>query len=80
MLVSSILALAGKEKEGLLKEVSLMLTFNHPNVMSLIGVSFDGETPLIIMPFMLKGNLLAYVRQHKDSLYLTNIKDENQVQ
>ena len=57
-----------------------MLTFNHPNVMSLIGVSFDRETPLIIMPFMLKGNLLAYVREHRDSLYLTSIKDENQVQ
>ena len=45
------------DKERLLKEVSLMLTFSHPNVMPLIGLSFDEETPLIIMPFMSNGTV-----------------------
>ena len=56
-----------------------MLSFNHPNVMPLIGLSFDGETPLLVMPFMTKGNVLGYVREHRDDLYLANYKDEDQV-
>ena len=67
------------EKQRLIKEVSLMFTFTHPNVMSLIGLSFDGEVPLVIMPFMSKGSLLEYVRQHQDTLYLTSYEDNNQV-
>ena len=57
-----------------------MLTFNHPNVMKLNGLSFDGETPLIVMPFMTKGNVLGYVREHRETLYLTDPKDQNQVE
>ena len=46
-------ALLGVEdRDRLLKEVSLMATFSHPNVMPLTGLSLDGETPLIIMPFI----------------------------
>ena len=53
-----------------------MLSFDHPNVMPLIGLSFDGGTPLLIMPFMTKGNVLGYVREHHGSLYFN---DEDQV-
>ncbi|CAI8047954.1 Tyrosine-protein kinase transforming protein SEA [Geodia barretti] len=68
--------LAVKDKDRLLKEVLLMLNFNHPNVMSLIGLSFEGETPLLIMPFMSKGNVLGYVREHRETLFLTDIDHE----
>ena len=54
-----------------------MLTFSHPNVMQL---SFDREMPLIIMPFMSKGTVLEYVREHRDSLYITESVDKNQVE
>ena len=57
-----------------------MLTFSHPNVMQLIGLSFDGEMPLIIMPFMSKGTVLGYVREHRDNLYITESVDKNQVE
>ena len=57
-------------KERLLKEVSLMLTFSHPNVMPLIGLSFDEETPLIIMPFMSNGTVLSYVRENRKTLFI----------
>ena len=40
-----------------------MLSFKHPNVMSLIGVCFDGEMPLIIMPYMSNGSVLGYVKR-----------------
>ena len=47
-----LLALSlASDKEKLLKEVTTMLSFKHPNVMSLIGVCFDGDMPMIIMPY-----------------------------
>ena len=67
------------DKERLLKEVSLMLTFSHPNVMPLIGLSFDEETPLIIMPFMLNGTVLSYVRDNRKSLFFLEASDNIQV-
>ena len=41
----------------------------HPNVMSLIGLCFDEEMPLLIMPFMSKGNVLEYVKQNEVDLH-----------
>ncbi|CAI8035913.1 Insulin receptor-related protein [Geodia barretti] len=67
-------------KKGLLKEVSLMLNFSHPNVMRLIGLSFEGEVPLIIMPFMRKGNVLQHVRENRQRLYFTENSNQNEVE
>ena len=67
------------DKERLLKEVSIMITFSHPNVMPLVGLSFDADTPLIIMPFMSKGNVLEFVREQREKLYITECKDLYQV-
>ena len=58
------------DKEKLLKEVTTMLSFKHPNVMSLIGVCFDGEMPLIIMPYMSNGSVLGYVKHNKGEMLL----------
>ena len=41
----------------------------HPNVMSLIGMCFDEEMPLLIMPFMSNGNVLDYVKQNEVDLH-----------
>ena len=44
-----------------------MLSFEHRNVMSLIGVCIDGGIPLlIIMPFMFNGSVLDFVKYHKE--------------
>ena len=67
------------DKERLLKEVSLMLTFSHPNVMPLIGLSFDEETPLIIMPFMSNGTVLSYVRDNRKMLFVLETSDKIEV-
>ena len=56
-----------------------MLSFEHPNVMSLVGVCLDGEMPLLIMPFMANGSVLAYVRHHKQELLLTSEATEEEV-
>ena len=46
-----------------------MSFFEHPNVMPLIGLCFEEEKPLLIMPFMSKGNVLEYVKQNKVDLH-----------
>ena len=48
-----------------------MLTFEHTNVMSLIGVCLDGEMPLLIMPFMSNGSVFEFVKHRKDEFMLT---------
>ena len=64
-----ILALSlESDKDKLLKEVTAMLAFQHPNVMTLVGVCFDGEIPLILMPYMSEGSVLGYVKQNKSEL------------
>ena len=65
-------------KEKLLKEVTTMLFFNHPNVMSLIGVCFDGEMPLIVMPYMSNGSVLRYVKQNKGQLFFYSSSQVNE--
>ena len=51
-----------------------MKDFQHPNVMSLIGVCLDAEPGVsIVMPFMANGSLLDYLKRERKNLY---IKDD----
>lgn len=55
----------------LLRECSKMYSFNHPNVLKLLGVCMDGgPAPLIIMPFMVNGSLKAYLTKERKNLLL----------
>ena len=56
-----------------------MLSFKHPNVMSVVGVCFDGEMPLIIMPYMSNGSVLGYVKQNRRKLLLDREVNEVEV-
>ena len=48
-----------------------MYEFDHPNVLKLIGVCLDGgPAPYIIMPFMVHGSLLSYLRKERKELVL----------
>ena len=40
-----------------------MREFNHPNVLSLIGIAMKGTQPLVILPFMANGDLKTYIRE-----------------
>ena len=70
---------ATPDVKKLIKEITTMLSFDHPNVMSLIGVSLDRESPLLIMPFMINGSVLDYVKHHKEELLHTSEAAEAQV-
>ena len=57
-----------------------MKKFSHPNVLSLIGVCVDGgPAPYIVMPFMINGSLLAYLKKERSNLILDSSADEDQV-
>ena len=73
MFYSTVLSTAlfsTNDLEKMTKEISAMLLFKHPNVMSLIGVCLEGEMPLIIMPFMSNGSILEFVKSHKEEFFL----------
>ena len=49
-----------------------MVTLDHPNVLTLSGVCLDGGTaPYIIMPFMANGSLLAYLKNNRSTLIVS---------
>ena len=55
-----------------MKEIAKMKDFDHPNVMSLIGVCLDaGPGVSLVMPFMANGCLLDYLKKERDNLYLS---------
>ena len=57
-----------------------MKRFDHPNVISLIGVCIDaGPAPYIIMPFMGSGSLLSYLKNHRTELMPSDTTDEDVV-
>ena len=43
-----------------------MKEFNHPNVMSLIGISVHEDKPCVILPLMSNGDLENYLRKHSE--------------
>ena len=61
-----------KTVKELLKECSKMYSLDHPNVLTLSGVCLDGGTaPYIIMPFMANGSLLAYLKDKRSTLVVS---------
>ena len=73
-------ALSSKvDEKKMMKELSTMLSFDHPNVMTLIGTCFKRDIPLIIMPFMSNGNVLEHVKQRREELLLPEGAPETQV-
>ena len=52
--------------DSLINEAVIMDTLDHPNVLSLIGLSLSkGSLPIIITPYMKNGDLLNYMRNER---------------
>ena len=52
-----------------------MHEFDHPNVLSMLGVCLDGgPAPLIVMPFMANGSLKSYLIKERTKMQV-NIAD-----
>ena len=55
-----------------------MKTFDHLNILPLIGVCItENEAPRIVMPFMGNGSLLSYLRKEAPNLTVSELADEN---
>ena len=52
-----------EEVEEFISESAIMLDFDHPNILQLIGVCFDtnDSLPLIILPYMSNGDLKSFL-------------------
>ena len=54
-------------------EVLKMQSFDHPHVMTLIGVCLDAGPGLaLVMPYMANGSLLTYLKKERHHLDLTD--------
>ena len=57
------------ENSALLKESMRMKDMDHPNVLGLIGVCVDaGPAPYLVMPYMVQGSLLSYLKKHRSDI------------
>ena len=66
---------------GMLAESCKMKSFNHPNVLTLIGVCIElGPAPYIIMPLMARGSLLEYLKKMRETLILGKSCDNDDIQ
>ena len=55
--------------DDLLRECTKMQEFDHPNVLTMIGVCLDGgPAPYIVMPFMSSGSLLSHLKENRETL------------
>ena len=58
-------------------ESRIMETFDHPNILKLLGVSFNEcKNLFLVMPFMAQGSLLSYLRKKRDEFL---VEDEELV-
>ena len=71
-LIMSVIFLAStctlKDLESFLEECSRMQHFSHPNVLPLIGVSFDkDDNPAMVLPYISNGDVKAYLLSQRVS-------------
>ena len=63
-----------------MKESLQMKDFQHCNVMGLLGVCLDaGPAPYLVLPYMANGDLLSYLKAHREALVLSAGAKENEV-
>ncbi len=59
--------------QSMLSEVTKMHDLAHPNVMTLLGVCVHADQgPSIVMPYMVNGSLLDYLKKERERLDVDN--------
>ena len=56
--------ISSQDGRKFLEEALRMREFDHPHILTLIGIALDkeGDMPLVVLPFMKHGDLLSYIR------------------
>ncbi|KAG8173530.1 hypothetical protein JTE90_008864, partial [Oedothorax gibbosus] len=65
-----------QDVESFLQEGLMMKDFQHPNVLTLIGVCFEEgarKQPMVVIPYMKHGDLLAYIREENNHPTVRNL-------
>lgn len=52
------------------KEVSIWFGLYHPHVVKLLGACHVGDDPFFVSEYATKGTLSAYIKQHRDQVWL----------
>ena len=67
---SAILDLSLSEAKEFMEECNIAKKFDHPNVLSLLGISFTSEEnkPLMVMPYMHYGDVKSYLKSKRGGL------------
>ena len=66
--------------ESMVNEIIKMQEFNHPHMLSLIGVCLDtGPGVSMVMPFMTNGSLLDYLKRERDNLEIKDTETQDKV-
>jgi len=55
-----------RQLQEFLQEATMMRHFNHPNVLSVVGVVFKEGRPFVLIPFMENGDLRQYLRNQNN--------------
>ncbi len=58
--------------EDFLHEASIMRQFDHPNVLSIYGVSVHKEKPCVLLPLMVNRDLQKYLKDNCEVSLLRN--------
>ena len=57
-----------------LEEAMLMKDFDHPNVLGLLGLTFDPSgSPLVVLPFMEHGDLKSFLLKDEEQVCLISM-------
>ena len=74
MIICDYIAVENSKTEQFIKECIIAKRFSHPNVLSLIGISYikDEALPLMVLPFMHNGDVKSFVKcKRKAALQVT---------
>ena len=55
-----------QETDEFLCEATRMKMFDHPNVLSLLGIAIYEDKPCVLLPFMSNGDLRTYMRNNQE--------------
>ena len=80
LLPSPLGLLTMRDLHNMMSEILKMQDFNHPHVMTLMGMSFDAaNTPSMVMPYMANGSLLSYLKMNRPLLLVADTADVKKV-
>ncbi len=66
------------EIDKFIAESGIMVNFDHPNILRLVGVCFNMEDnlPAIVLPYMANGDLRSFLRAKRAEMIISNAKNE----